>query len=194
MGRRTEDEIQQKLVELELAMQKEQVQKATEEVKAQATAATQAAHSATDNALQHVEAALKDNPLAKRDENELSVDLYKYGGFAALGIGLFMLLSHIQVWTPWSMFAGFGGLVILPLLAGIGMLVYNYKSRTAQLVTIGSLGLIIFSIISRMTIGFYSLSLLDLILLALPICGGLALLAKANERKRQLGEQTKLIK
>lgn len=189
MGKRTEDEIQQKLVELEVAMKQEQIKKAVEGDKL-VDAGKQATKT---NSLIPVDA--KNAAVSpQQEESALNAELYQFGGLAALAVGLLMVLSHIHVGVGWGFMGGGGGLMLLPMFIGIGMLIYNYKSKVAQAVTVGSLGLVIFTVISRMTLGFYGLSLLDLILLGLPVCGGIALLAKASDARRQLKEQPKQIK
>ncbi len=187
MAKRNEDEIQQKLVELEVAMNHEQGVKKAEKPKLVTPKTPE------DLKYLAILDPAKAEELAKQEEKGLNIDLYHFGGMASIIVGLFMVLSHIHVGMAYGMFNGGMGLMLLPLFGGIGWLIYNYKSRPAQLLTVSSLGLVLFTVISRMTLGFWTLSLLDLILLALPICAGVAFMAKANVQRRELQEQKKQI-
>jgi hypothetical protein len=90
-----------------------------------------------------------------------------------------------------SLFNWFGrmpmmGLLVLPLLLGFGMLIYVYKSRMAQLLTLGTFAVILFVMLTNMTIVFPTMSMLDFVMMALPLCGGAALLAKAHHKRKEV--------
>lgn len=204
MGKRTEDEIRQKLVELEVAMKQEQaVQAAEDAIIVEDDGEEDTVTTAVSRIEQDIKAkekkvkkaaakaAARSGVLAKADAGV--ADLYQLGGIASLVAGFIIMLSHIRVGVTWGAFAGAGGLVLLPLFVGIGMLIYNYKSRIAQIVTVTSLAVVIFGVFSHLTLGFFGLSLLDLIILALPIVVGCVLLAKANVKRREARESIKLI-
>lgn len=204
MGKRTEDEIRQKLVELEVAMKQEQAVQAAEDavivegddeedVVTTAISRIEQDIKAKEKKVKKaaVKASAKSGVLTKADAS--TAELYQLGGFASLAVGFILMLSHIRVGLSWGAFAGAGGLVLLPLFVGLGMLIYNYKSRIAQIVTVTSLAVVIFGVFSNLTLGFFGLSLLDLIILALPIVVGCVLLAKANVKRREAKESIKLI-
>jgi hypothetical protein len=198
MGKRTEDEIRQKLADLEVAMQHEQAVKVAQNDIEDAVLVTD--DDPITTAMSRVEEKIKGKEKAgKGSKNPLvastgdaTADMYKYGGIASLAVGFVMMLSHITVGVSW-MAVGAGGLTILPLFIGLGMLIYNYKSKAAQVVTAASFALVIFSVFSHLTLGFWGLSLLDLIVLALPIVAGVVLLAKSNVRSREVRD-SKLLK
>lgn len=199
MAKRTEDEIHQKLAELEVAMKQEQSVKAAEVKAAEAAEAKiRQSSAAMDGVLIKIDQ--KENAVqAAKNEAAASSDLYNLGGFALLGVGLIMVMSHITPFITWGGFMGFGGgaatgVLLLPVLIGFGMLIYNYKSRVAQVVTAASLLGLIVSVIGSIRFAFSVPSLLDLVLLFLPICAGCALLAKGFDAKRQAKESTKLLK
>lgn len=203
MGKRTEDEIQRKLADLEVAMKHEQAMKEAEDaiiVEDEEEDQLKSQLSRVEQQIKAKEKAAKKKSVAKAagSKGELSVlgwtesELYKWGGVGALGVGFLMMLSHIVVGTSWSPW-GAGGAVILPLVIGIGMLIYNYKSKAAQIVTVGGFVAVLFSVLSRIGLYFTPLTLFDLIILALPTIGGVVLLAKSFAKQREAKEDIKLI-
>jgi hypothetical protein len=207
MGKRTEDEIQQKLVELEVAMKQEQALKAAQ------TAADEVEDvvivggdpvggDSAGGALARMEAKIagrekagkkKKAELALSGDN-LNAELLQMGGYVSLTAGVLILLSHIRVLPVYPSFLGANpGLLMIPLLVGIGMLIYNYKSRVAQITAGASFLALIFGVITSFTLGFYGTSLLEMIILTLPVVFGVVLLAKANVKRREAKESTKLL-
>src|SRR5438045_1619457 len=105
-----QDEIQKKLIELELAIDKQD--------EAAKTPAKEGAK-AEIVSLSSVEEKKKLEGL------QTSADLHMFGGIALLVTGILMVFTHVQVGTGALAFFGFGthfGIVILPMLVGIGML------------------------------------------------------------------------
>jgi hypothetical protein len=70
------------------------------------------------------------------------------------------------------------GLLLIPLIFGIGWLIYDVKSRWAWLVTAAVTGVIIFSVLNSLVLNFPQISLLGLVMLLLPFAAGGALLLK----------------
>lgn len=202
MGKRTEDEIQRKLADLEVAMKHEQAMKQAEDaviVEDPEETKLQNQLSRVEQQIKSKEKSAKKQSVAKSSSNSkiavlgwTEAELYKWGGVGALAVGFMMMMSHIVVATTWSPW-GAGGFLILPLLVGLGMLIYNYKSKVAQVVTVGGFAAILFSVISRIGLFFTPLTLFDLIILALPIVGGVVLLAKSFAKQRESQEDIKLI-
>jgi hypothetical protein len=202
MGKRTEDEIQRKLADLEVAMKHEKAMKEAEDAviiedDEETELKTQLAR-VEQNIKSKEKAAKKKGVSQGKSNSEVSVlgwteaELYRWGGAGALGVGFLMMLSHIVVGTSWNPF-GAGAFVILPFLIGLGMLIYNYKSKAAQIVTVGGFAVILFTVFMGIRLFFTPLTLLDLIILALPTIGGVVLLAKSFAKQREAREDIKLI-
>src|SRR6185437_3255188 len=167
---RKEDEIQKKLVELEISIK-------DEEAKHQLPAAR---HNATDlSTTDYVDAKLQ-----KEAEN-IDVSLYQIGGYVCIIGSICMLLAHLQPVNGWaSLFTSSGlGLMLIPLFVGIGWFFYDFKSKIAQLMTVCSLGAMFFVILSRMDIRPIFANMLDLVMMTIPLCVGAALLLKAHVKR-----------
>jgi hypothetical protein len=126
MGKRPEDEIQKKLVELELSIK-------DEDAKRQLPAGPSGGGTELSTAKPaDVDAA----------ESSMKRDLYHWGGWACIAFGIFTFFSNIHVSTVGQGFfwgtpnSGAMGFLVLPLLVGLGILFYNYKSRLGQIVTV----------------------------------------------------------
>ena len=157
MGR-DEEEIKEKLAELEASLKEE-----TEEQKP-------------------VSVAPKSTELALSEDSARS-DFYMIAGFALLLTGVFMVLHHVQVGTGMMSWFGFGGqgfgLLLIPLLVGVGFLLYDYKNRFGWVITAASIAVVIFAILSQLVMWFPHMSLFGLLLMFLPFAGGGACIAKA---------------
>lgn len=169
MPKKREDEIQQKLVELELSIKDEETKK---NVPAASTGQSTGLTTTTDSS-------------EKSGTDEF--DFQQIGGIFLLGLGLCILLGHLQFIPNWG-FWGRGpmlGLMVIPLMVGIGMLFYNYKSRLAQAITVGSVVLLILLALSSLSLAFTSMTVLDFLLMGVPICLGGALLAKSYQQRKK---------
>jgi hypothetical protein len=109
-------------------------------------------------------------------------DFYYVCGIGLLLLGILMLFNHIRVGT--GMFAALGmgsggfGLVLIPLLVGLGWMMYDSKNKIGWAITALSIALIFFSALSSLIMMFPSVTLLGLILMLLPFAAGGALLLK----------------
>lgn len=171
------DEIQKKLVELEISIKDEEAKNNLPASKAKSTGLT---NTNTDTSL----------TVGNQDQAG-DAGMYQVGGVVCLIVSVGMLLAHMRIGTAFAGLWGFGptlGLMVVPLLVGIGMLFYDYKSRLAQVITVGSLALIMFVMLSSMSIVFPMLSMLDFVTMAIPLCLGGAFLMKAHVKRRQVGE------
>jgi ribonucleotide monophosphatase NagD (HAD superfamily) len=202
MGKRTEDEIQQKLVELEVAMKQEQALKAAQAAADEVEDVVIVGDDPVGGSLSRMEAKIAGKEKAAKKKkaevalsgDNLNAELLQMGGYVSLTAGFLILLSHIRVLPVYPSFLGANpGLLMIPLLVGIGMLIYNYKSRVAQITAGASFLALIFGVITSFTLGFYGTSLLEMIILTLPVVFGVVLLAKANVKRREAKESTKLL-
>jgi hypothetical protein len=105
-------------------------------------------------------------------------------GILLFGIGIFMVFQCTSVtahWYTWKI-GGWGvptGVVIIPLLIGIGLLFFNSKSIISWLVTILGLAIILVTIILSVDIVFRKTSLFNYILMFGTILAGTGLLLKS---------------
>jgi hypothetical protein len=94
-----------------------------------------------------------------------------------------MLFNHVRVGTGFFQMLGIGGggfgLLMIPLLVGIGWAFYDSKSKWGWTVMAFSVGLIFFSILSSLVMSFPGISLLGLIMMLAPLAFGGALLLKS---------------
>lgn len=179
MAKKPEDKIQQKLVELELSIKEE-------EVKRQVPAApANSSNQLVAPTGQHVQATS-----AQTEAKMMEMDLLSLGGWGLLILGLVMFFSHIQItnqppiWWPGLNTGGTIGFLLIPLLVGMSMLFYNYKSRVGQAVTVGSLAAIILMVLAGLRPIFMGGSLLEFVIMCAPISIGGALLAKVHYQRK----------
>ncbi len=126
-------------------------------------------------------------------------DLFVFMGLTCLVTGLLMFFNHVKVGTP--MLAMFGlsnqgfGLIIIPLIFGIGWLMYNSKDKRAWALLSATVAVLIFSVLSSLVMSFPALSLLGLTLMFLPFALGGVLMLKglggAKEVERKLKQELK---
>ncbi|MCC6977048.1 MAG: hypothetical protein IT343_01910 [Candidatus Melainabacteria bacterium] len=109
-------------------------------------------------------------------------DLCYFGGLGLIGVGLLMFFQHVTVGSGFMAMLGMGGggfgLLLIPLMIGIGWMFYDSKSRAGWMITAGSCALIFFAILSSLRMTFANMSLLSTILMLLPFALGGALLLK----------------
>ncbi|CAN5554574.1 hypothetical protein BH10CYA1_BH10CYA1_25380 [soil metagenome] len=179
-----DDEIQRKLQELESAVLKE----------------------STTQSQQHLTTP---NPTTSSDLMSLSKktelptasvqnDLQYFGGIALILTGLFMFFNHVRVGTGmmgmFGLVGGGFGLLFIPLMVGIGWLIYDSKSKFAWLITAASCAVVIFSVLSSITMQFPQLTFLGLMLMLLPFAAGGALLLKGMGGPKAIEQKLKKIK
>ena len=126
-------------------------------------------------------------------EEEIASDLQLCIGFGLLLLGCFLVMNHVQVGTGFMSFFGFHamgfGLTIIPLLLGIGILFYDYKNRFGWIITIASLALIFFAVLSQIVMTFPTMSLLGMVIMFLPFAAGGALIARGFQKRRGNDQQ-----
>jgi hypothetical protein len=103
--------------------------------------------------------------------------------------GFYLLLNGIVVSSSFGMSArlfniggGFGitgGMILIPLLIGIGMVFYNAKNYLGWLVMIGSFGALVFGVISSVSMSLRTMSAFELICILTLAFGGLGLFLRS---------------
>ncbi|MBX9949020.1 MAG: hypothetical protein K2Y39_07650 [Candidatus Obscuribacterales bacterium] len=109
-------------------------------------------------------------------------DLCYFTGLGLIGVGILMMFQHVTIGSGFLGMLGFGGggfgLLLIPLMLGIGWMFYDSKSRAGWMITAGSCALIFFAILSSLRMNFANIPLLTLIMMLLPFAIGGALLLK----------------
>ena len=103
-------------------------------------------------------------------------------GCGLVGISLFMLFENVQVSGGFFSSLGLGlrgfGWSLLPLLLGIGWIVWQPRGLGGWLLALGGLALIVFEILGSLTFYFRPVSLVTVLLMLVPGVVGLVLVAK----------------
>jgi len=113
-------------------------------------------------------------------------------GLLMFGAGIYLLLHNITVSHAFSFatplyrvpmgttgWAIPSGSLLIPLLAGIGLIFYNAKSIWGWLVAGGALAALIFGVLMSLTISLRTMSLLDLLIILVLCAGGLGLFLRS---------------
>jgi hypothetical protein len=178
-----DEEIQQKLMELESVVLKESGS-------THQTSLTTTNHKANE-ILVEARAASGSNSLP--NGKTVSQELNFFLGVGLLLTGLLMFFNHVHVGSSFLAALGFGGggfgLLMLPLMVGIGWIFYDSKNKWAWLVTACSVGVIIFAVLSSLVLNFPQISLLGLVMLLLPLAAGTALLLKSTGGPKAIKEK-----
>lgn len=105
-----------------------------------------------------------------------------FGGLGLIALGLVMVFQQIRVAPSILSMLGLGSagfmVIFVPLMIGVGMMLYNSKNKWGWIVTAGSCLLMILAVLSSLTMNLASMSLLQLIVLFLPFALGGGLLIK----------------
>ena len=180
MSKKHEEEIEEKLRELEISMKESTASNVPSRLEKSTDLAKHTTHIA---------------PVDSRKEDDTSTvtaDFMLLGGFALLLLGVFILFSHLTVTTGLAGLWNFGGgnngsgFLILLLLVGMGFFFYDYKNKVGWLLVVCSLAALIFSMFATMHVVLMPMSLLSLIFLFLPWVLGGGLLAKGIKRHNQV--------
>jgi len=106
----------------------------------------------------------------------LKDDFYYFSGIGLIVFGLLIFFQHIRVGT--GLFQALGltgggfGLLMLPLLLGIGMIVYNSKNKLGYLIISVTCAIIFYGVLASLIMTFPSVSLLGLIFMLAPLAAG----------------------
>lgn len=115
--------------------------------------------------------------------DDVKADLYLTMGSGCLLLGILLFFNHVRIGTPFlAGLFGFGhagiGFTLVPLMIGIGIILYDYKLRVGWIITAASCALVFFAVLAQLIMTFPATSLLGLIIMLLPLAAGAALLAK----------------
>lgn len=114
------------------------------------------------------------------------------GGIGRFFIGLIMLIgggyllldsihvsNNFHFGTRLFSYGGMGitsGIILIPMMFGIGMIFYNAKNPIGWLLFVGSLIALIFGVISSIQFTMANMSLFELLVILILLVGGLGLL------------------
>lgn len=110
------------------------------------------------------------------------VGQFLLGLVMAIGGG-YLLTNQVMVSSNSWQFGGHNafGLSLVPLLFGIGLLFFNGKSLIGWLLTFGGAVIILFGIISNLSIYFQPTSLFNTIVMLVLLTGGIGLVARSTK-------------
>jgi hypothetical protein len=102
-------------------------------------------------------------------------------GFVMTAVGLYLILSRVQVTTGFWLWWGPGafGLTLVPLIAGVGLLFFNGRSALGWFLTVGGLAIILAGIISNLQIYLWRTNLFEFLVMLVLLIGGVGLMARA---------------
>lgn len=112
-------------------------------------------------------------------------------GFIMMCGGFYMLLNAISVTSHFGFssrlytlnaLGGFGvtgGMILIPLLFGIGFVFYNSKNPIGWLLTLGSITALIFGVLSSVRLNLQSMTMFELIVILVLSVGGLGLFLRS---------------
>jgi hypothetical protein len=170
-----EEEIQRKLLELESTVLKEQTDIITGGGRSNMTAKGGKAGGKLNSGGYGTSSSGDTAPLNKSDG-------FYFGGMALILLGLFMVFTHVRVGNGFlqMLMGGGGGLVffLLPLLAGIGMMVYDSNNKWGRIITGLSCVMLLLAILFTLNFTFPSLTLMQTLLMFLPFAIGGAFVVK----------------
>jgi hypothetical protein len=112
-------------------------------------------------------------------------------GIVMFVLGLYLFLKNITIMNSFGMgttLLSFGsghhfnittGYILIPFVFGIGFIFYNSKNFIGWILTIGSLALLVFGMLSSFQFRWQSLSAFDTIIILVLLFGGLGLFIKS---------------
>lgn len=102
-------------------------------------------------------------------------------GFVMACAGGYLLTQQVTVtsgfWTFWGYNAF--GLTLVPLLAGVGLLFFNGRSKVGWLLLIGGATILLAGILMNLEIYFRQTSLFNTLLMLVLLFGGVGLIARS---------------
>ncbi len=106
-------------------------------------------------------------------------------GLAMAIAGGYLFLRNVNVstgyWTIWG-YNGFG-MSLFPLLAGVGTLFFNGKSKLGWLLTFAGVIIIFVGIISSLNVYFATTNLFNTLTMLILLVGGIGLIARSLKEK-----------
>jgi hypothetical protein len=105
------------------------------------------------------------------------------GGLVMMAIGIYMVFDRVTVHTSFWRFFGSAqasfGVMLMPLLVGVGVLAFSGKSMLGWLLTAGGVLFIVAGVLMNLDIYFQPTTLWATIVMFALIAGGLGLFAKS---------------
>ncbi len=116
------------------------------------------------------------------DATTLKNDLFYFSGLTLIGFSVLVFFQHVRVGTGLFQVLGIGTggfcLLLLPLLIGIGLIVYNRKNKIGYGIVSITCALIFYTVLSSLIMSFTPVSLLGLLIMLLPLVVGGSFLVK----------------
>src|SRR5262245_10600008 len=102
-------------------------------------------------------------------------------GLAMAVSGGYLLTQRVTVTSGfWSYFGDYGfGLTLLPLVAGVGLLFFDGKSKLGWVLTLGGALIIFLGVLMNLHVYFAPTSLFNTLLMLVLLGGGLGLIARS---------------
>lgn len=123
-------------------------------------------------------------------------------GLFMMGVGFYMLLNKIVITSGFGMgyslyrfggagSSGFGlttGMIFIPMIFGIVWIFYNAKSVWAWMLSLTSLGAMIFGVISSVKIRMTTMTSFDFIIILILAFGGIGLFLRSLKKIDKMSE------
>ncbi|NOT59413.1 MAG: hypothetical protein HOP19_04220 [Acidobacteria bacterium] len=95
--------------------------------------------------------------------------------------GGYLFMNQVHVSSSYWTLYGYNafGLSLLPLLAGIGLLFFNGRSKPGWLLTFAGAVIIVIGIIANLTVYWQNTSLFNTLMIFTLIAGGIGLIARS---------------
>ncbi len=151
---------------------------------------------------QHLTSPQKSTDLISLEKKQLPTtpvqnDLLYFGGIGLILTGLFMFFNHVRISSGFMGMLGLGGggfgLLFIPLMIGIGWMIYDSKNKIAWMLVTGTCVLIIVSVLSSLVMNFPQMTLLGMIFMLLPFAAGGAMLLKGMGGPKAIEQKFKKI-
>jgi len=113
-------------------------------------------------------------------------------GLLLFSTGLYLLLNAIHVTNSFSMayslyrwhgYSLTSGMVMVPFMLGVGWIFFNPKSWGGYILAFGSLGALILGVITSSHFHLRPMTAFDLILIVVPMVGGIGLMLRSLKRQ-----------
>lgn len=101
-------------------------------------------------------------------------------GLALMGAGIYLFLSRVLVTSSISsMFYGHAGLLLVPFGLGLALLFFSGRSIVGWLLTLGSVGAVMLSVLANLTLFFAPTGLIRTVLMIALIFIGMLMMARS---------------
>ena len=113
-------------------------------------------------------------------------------GFLMMCMGTYWILNSIVVTDTFSLgrylfrpnvfgspFSITGGMILIPLMFGIGIIFYNARNLLGWALAVGSLAALLFGVLANLRFTFQSMSLFDLLVTLVLAFGGMGLFLRS---------------